>query len=482
MAFKVARLLTISLVAVCSGHSSSSDRKLTYLPGDKKESVILYGNIHTYAYWFVDLLVGTPPQRTSVIVDTGSSVCAFACDVCKNCGNHIDKSFSFEASSTASWSSCNSDCPSGSCVDNHCSYSITYSEGSSLSGYWFTDTVRLGDLEEENLPTKSYLGCHTSETNLFFTQSAGGILGLAPHRSGNYPSILGSLFTDPRIDKKVFSLCLAREGGELTVGGHNGIESDLIYIPMKMDTFFTVSLSEMSIGPLLIGSVFGPAVVDSGTTLTYFPPEVYKKLSEVIESAMKAKSITGQGARCWSTNETKTFPTISMSFEANRITLFWEPDHYLYSPRDGLLCYAFASSENSRETVLGASFLVMKNVVFDLSRGRLGIAHHDCPSNTIRPEHVLPKESSPETTTAEPQVQSSDGGFSVSTTIEPKTLMIVNALEETTRGLSKPGSPSLWWVWLLVVSLTVLIFVLVYRRWLSRTPTDPERERLSPLS
>ena len=36
----------------------------------------LYGNVHEYAYYFVDILIGNPiPQRTSLIVDTGSTVC-----------------------------------------------------------------------------------------------------------------------------------------------------------------------------------------------------------------------------------------------------------------------------------------------------------------------------------------------------------------------------------------------------------------------
>lgn len=42
-----------------------------------------------YAYYFIDLMVGTPPQLTSVIVDTGSHLLAFPCGGCDQCGHHL---------------------------------------------------------------------------------------------------------------------------------------------------------------------------------------------------------------------------------------------------------------------------------------------------------------------------------------------------------------------------------------------------------
>lgn len=55
-------------------------RKLYYDAKNKLEAARVYGNIHNYAYYFVDLLLGSPnAQRTSVIIDTGSSLCGFPC-------------------------------------------------------------------------------------------------------------------------------------------------------------------------------------------------------------------------------------------------------------------------------------------------------------------------------------------------------------------------------------------------------------------
>jgi len=490
MAVKASPLyLCILMGWVLNNAGALQTRELTYFSDNKTESVKLYGNVHTYAYWFVDLLVGTPPQRTSVIVDTGSTVCAFACSACSHCGSHMDKSFDIAASSTAAWSSCASDCPSGTCSENQCSYSISYSEGSSLSGFWFTDVVQLGDLVEENLAMKSYLGCHTSENNLFYTQSAGGILGLAPARNDEFPMILGSLFSDNRINKQVFSLCLSAEGGELTVGGHIGNESELVFFPMKTVTFYTISLSEVSIGSSVIGTVFAPAIIDSGTTLTYIPPETYNKLSEKIETVVESKKISKYSNRCWETWDFSYFPNISFHFEGSPETVIWGPDSYLYKSKERMLCYAFAASGNSRETVLGASFLVNRNVVFDLDRGRLGMANHDCPTHTERPNHVVsdevddePSSTTAPSTTAVPATTSAEVmALKLNSEEEATTIAVTSTPESTTITPIPSNEDSIWFVWVVVLVLACSVGVIVYRRRLRLLgpPADPEREQLN---
>lgn len=63
-------------------------------------------------------------------------------------------------SSTAEWQQCTASCKCSN--DNRCKYSETYSEGSAISGHWFTDRVRIGDSFEKNNPVVARMGCHDS--------------------------------------------------------------------------------------------------------------------------------------------------------------------------------------------------------------------------------------------------------------------------------------------------------------------------------
>ena len=53
---------------------------------------------HTH---YAHVYVGTPAQRVSVIVDTGSHHTAFPCSGCKSCGKHTDPYFA--ARNDGSW-------------------------------------------------------------------------------------------------------------------------------------------------------------------------------------------------------------------------------------------------------------------------------------------------------------------------------------------------------------------------------------------
>ncbi|CAM9753368.1 unnamed protein product, partial [Phaeothamnion confervicola] len=59
-----------------------------------------------YGTHFAYIYVGTPPQRVSVIVDTGSHFTAFPCVGCSNCGDHTDPYYDYETSKTGTVVGC----------------------------------------------------------------------------------------------------------------------------------------------------------------------------------------------------------------------------------------------------------------------------------------------------------------------------------------------------------------------------------------
>ena len=74
-----ASLPTAAAAAAGGGDLGAYDSASLPAPLPRVFRARLYGSMFSYAYYFLDVLVGTPPQRESVILDTGSSLLAFPC-------------------------------------------------------------------------------------------------------------------------------------------------------------------------------------------------------------------------------------------------------------------------------------------------------------------------------------------------------------------------------------------------------------------
>lgn len=363
------------------------------------ESARLYGNINQYAYYFTDLLVGTTPQRVSVIVDTGSSLCGFPCEGCEHCGKHIDPPFAIDRSLSARWILCGSHCQ-GNCHAGVCSYRQGYTEGSSISGLWFRDLVQLGGGLQENPPVNATLGCHVDERKLFYTQRVNGIMGMAPHENSGRPTILQDLFVDRKhVNTGIFSICLSEWGGELSVGGYkdsvqvNG--SSIAWTPLMHSRYYAVTLNSLSLDSAIIAGTFdefGTSLVDSGTTFTYFPHAVYNRLAAALISACSTSPGCGairEGGSCWrmtgDSRDPVHFPFLSISLQGGAVVR-WPPHAYLFRRQDPMLwCNAFADNGADSDTVLGVSWMLHKDVIFDLRNSRLGVVEADCPQHRKAP-------------------------------------------------------------------------------------------------
>lgn len=109
-----------------------------------------------YGTHYVDLWCGSPPQRQTVIVDTGSGVTAFPCGSCEDCGvpkYHIDRLFKEDESCSFNYAECNPEegvtctthrgvCHSNN--DNKCKISMSYAEGSRWDAYESIDKCYVG--------------------------------------------------------------------------------------------------------------------------------------------------------------------------------------------------------------------------------------------------------------------------------------------------------------------------------------------------
>lgn len=370
----------VSLFKGCTG---------LYDEGKHLVSARIFGNIPIIAYYYVDLSVGTPPQTVSVIIDTGSGVCAFPCKSCTHCGKHLYPAFDFDNSSTAQWSTCEG-CPHLCVGDSRCSYSQYYSEGSAINGFWFRDHASLGT-EGARIPQVMFsMGCHEHENKLFYTQRANGILGLGPSRDRPYKggSLLEALFADhEHVKSSIFTLCLSWHGGRFVVGGYNESYNTAPVQWTRLITgsgAFSAPLVSMKLDEATIQPLQENAVLDSGSTFTYMNSHSYALLRAAIEDYCSTHN--GCGARhimnCWILPLDSLglifFPNITLEFE-NALTI-WDGRSYLFKVGEKW-CYSFMDDGRWAEFTLGAAWMTHKNVIFDVGNGRFGVASAECPQN-----------------------------------------------------------------------------------------------------
>jgi len=366
------------------------------------EHAAVFGGVDL-GYYYVDLRVGTPPAKQTVIVDTGSSLTAFPCAGCQSCGKHLDSYFDYRHSNTSRLVSCNEDVPCSSCQSDHCHYHQGYAEGSSIAGFLVEDYVELGD-DETAERTKLIFGCHDQETNLFRTQLADGIMGLAfaQESSKRMTTIVDVLYKNHEISTDIFALCLGQTDGYMTVGGFNASLhlSPLAYVRMYDSVYYAVHVRGVIMGGHRVdvraeqfGSMYGGAgsIVDSGTTFVYFREVIYTRVWNAFENYCSYKdkcrgetvSVPGEAHSCYRHKKDNltafyaSFPVIHV--EIDNITLDWEPEQYLFAwpdhPSD--FCLGIYSNGGGGN-VLGGLFMRGMDVVFDRNTDTIGFAKADC--------------------------------------------------------------------------------------------------------
>merc|ERR1712032_460911 len=164
----------------------------------------------------------------------------------------------------------------------------------------------------------------------------------------------------------------------LSVGGHSEAthRSTLQWIPMDSTTYYKVEVSQLALGNIVLGAgmeAFGSALVDSGTTFTYFPTGIFRRVVAAIEAYCSAAPGCGahsEGSGCWRLEGRSTFPdhfpSLTMVFASGQI-VNWPSSAYLFRRGEpGMWCNAFADNGADVSTVLGVSWMVHKDIIFDV--------------------------------------------------------------------------------------------------------------------
>jgi len=390
-----------------------------------------------YGSHYVSAWIGSPPQRVSLLIDTGSYVTAFPCAGCTSCGDdHTDPYFDPVKSKTFKSVSCDGSFGSctGSgdayCQNEKCMTNVAYLEGSEWTGYQATDQFFLGNNEDQevgnSITNEFTFVCQESETGLFQTQLENGIMGLQDSDK-HLPNVLRKT---NKIPVNQFSLCLRvekfadKEGfhaGLMTIGGvddsyHSSpmmyartqpgynVQIRAIYL-QKSPTRGTQqgrSLNDYRKVPIATDySSNDSHTVDSGTTITYFASE-YAPGFKTEWKSLTGSDLTDQNTAITLSNEqVSNLPTIFVQIEAqnegcdesqtinemarkldsthcNDVILSFPPSHYLSKEGDTYYINFSFEELGIDSGILGANIIQGHDVLFDIENSRLGFASSTC--------------------------------------------------------------------------------------------------------
>lgn len=288
----------------------------------KRDNTVSLTLQNEFTIYTCNLLVGTPAQNISVVLDTGSSdlwVMDSSNPYCEGSSSStVPQNDQIECSDSQVFTASDS----SSFSNNNTEFSINYGDGSFASGYWGTDTVSFsghsidstsfGVANQSNSSSCVFgVGPEYGESTVTTIQGSDGTM------SPTYENIPMRMKSMGLISSLSYSLWLnsidAQEGNILFGGVDQGKYSgSLGLVPVLYSTLhsskpaqptaFNIMLNGLSLfdnsgtSQNLVSCAL-PVLLDSGTSLTYLPQEFVDLIAQSI-GAQYSQSIQMYVASC----------------------------------------------------------------------------------------------------------------------------------------------------------------------------------------
>ncbi|MED6147199.1 hypothetical protein PIB30_041853 [Stylosanthes scabra] len=314
--------------------------------------------------------IGTPPIEILGIADTGSDLVWSQCKPCDDCYNQTNPMFDPSNSSTYKTFPCNSrlceslvdtSCDGNTTNQNStCIYGMAYGDGSYSVGDLAIDTLTLSSTTGTQISfPKIPIGCGHNNQGTFLPNGS-GIVGLG----GGSVSLTSQI--GPSIGFK-FSYCLIPSpdphitttnkinfGQNALVSGPGTVSTPIIQ--GAAETFYYLTLEGISVGTKRLDFVNkesklveeGNIIIDSGTSLTFLPEDLYAKLEAEVASQINLTRVmrTEVLNLCYKVPGNKIeAPTITAHFGGADIVL--NTGNTFVSVSDGVACLAFGAADKN---------------------------------------------------------------------------------------------------------------------------------------
>jgi len=397
--------ISIELKTISNPYLSINEDNENNKLRDLSENYV-YGSAFKLNYYYSNLYLGENMQKQGYILDTGSSVTTSTCSLCTHCGVHLCPPYNITSEDKV-MSCSNEKCKlvTSQCNGsiNKCSFSISYSEGSSLNGVYINENIRFGEDYKNQIGHYIPIGCTTKENHLFYTQDANGIMGLS-NTDHNFVTIL---YKFGAIERNLFSLCFAQLGGVFNIGEINNKThlENVTYVPMILDRtkYFGITINSMSVNGNKIESYNKEGYhnfIDSGTTISYIHDNIFNEILDLMKKeCQKFEKSNACGnylyhkdfGHCFYFNNVDElnyavenyWPIIH--FNLDGYDFKWKPQNYLFNITTNKKaggCMGINKSYGYKIT-LGSSWIIGHDVIFDKQNELIGFAEANCYQNDL---------------------------------------------------------------------------------------------------
>lgn len=317
--------------------------------------------------YFGEVEVGTPPQKFTMIYDTGSNNLWVPSKNCTNCNS----SRRYDSAKSATF------------VKNGTSFQNIYGSGA-CKGFVSMDAIAIAGFQ---LPDFAF-GEVLKESDFPHDSPFDGIIGLGPPTG--FPSPMQMLVDHKRIEHNVFATFLSSgdmSGSMLSLGGPDSsyYSGDIAYTPVLRhsklnkligDGHWVILASDIKIGGNSTG-ITAEMVVDTGTSLLAGPADhvatMVEKITGSPEIAMMLELGVSVDMDC---SKISSLPTISFTFSGKEFEL--GPDFYMLSDNDdhgkSQCSFGIQSLGPDAPWILGDPFLRKYYTVWDAEQHRVGFA------------------------------------------------------------------------------------------------------------